>query len=337
MTLFPQIFSSTDIGAPQLSGVSGSLLSILRAILVSGYGSGENQKSGLGWSEEFTGNGKACFRGDPIFGSGYYVRICDDSSSECLNTPCLARIQGFESMDGVDSGNNTVPLSSQSPAGPFIFKSLAAGGTSRAWWAIGNSCFVYFFVDWCGIGIDGANPFIFGDLVSRIAGDRHCFVIGASPPITSFTGSAQRASGVLQPLAFSSGSASISTADGTYIARGYNMVAGSKAVKYMSDLIYPSGNYWYGDSSYTYPSRDPVTGGLVTQEIAIFEDVLSIRGYLPGVLSPLHPKPMADREIFTGIPDIQSSSRYIAKSHRVGTGTGTGRGQVIFSLDTEWK
>jgi hypothetical protein len=52
-----KFYTSYDIGAPILNGNTGSLLPVLDAVLVSGYGSGSNFKSGSGWTKPFGNTG----------------------------------------------------------------------------------------------------------------------------------------------------------------------------------------------------------------------------------------------------------------------------------------
>ena len=54
----PTIFKSTDSGAPVLDGQAGSLVTLLDACLVTGYGS----KTALGWAKAFTASSRGVYR-----------------------------------------------------------------------------------------------------------------------------------------------------------------------------------------------------------------------------------------------------------------------------------
>src|SRR5690606_2349611 len=94
-------YKSTDASAPAPTGQLGSLIALLDAILVTGYGS----TPGAGWTEAFSGSDKAAYR----MGSGrsqMYVRI--DDSGPGGQGPREARINGFEAMTDVDTGTNNI-------------------------------------------------------------------------------------------------------------------------------------------------------------------------------------------------------------------------------------
>jgi len=97
VSLIPSIYTSTDAGAPQLTGQAGSLLALLRAVLVNGYSTGATAKAPLGWTQEFSGTNKAVFRNNPTTGSGYRLRIDDTQARE-------ARMRAYTTMTNVDTG-----------------------------------------------------------------------------------------------------------------------------------------------------------------------------------------------------------------------------------------
>jgi hypothetical protein len=94
----PWIFyQSTDVGAPVLDGMVGTLVALLDACLVNGYGT----KAAAGWTKEFSGTNKAAYR----MGSGLtrgYLRIDDTFGGK-------ANAAGFRSMTDVDSGTDRFP------------------------------------------------------------------------------------------------------------------------------------------------------------------------------------------------------------------------------------
>ena len=57
-----KVYRWDDVGAPQVESAAGSLKTILKACLVSGYGENENRKEGLGWEMAFEKTQEACFR-----------------------------------------------------------------------------------------------------------------------------------------------------------------------------------------------------------------------------------------------------------------------------------
>lgn len=66
-------YFSTDASAPTLTGTTGSLVALLDAILVNGYGA----KAAAGWSIAYTGTSKRDYK-QGTGSNGYYLDV-DDS------------------------------------------------------------------------------------------------------------------------------------------------------------------------------------------------------------------------------------------------------------------
>lgn len=92
-------YKSTDPGAPpHPSATRGSQAALLRACLVTGYGSGENFKAPAGWEEPFAESGNlAVFRA--LAGARQFFQIDDTQSSANVT-----RIRAFEAMSSIDTG-----------------------------------------------------------------------------------------------------------------------------------------------------------------------------------------------------------------------------------------
>lgn len=57
-----KVYRWDDEGAPQVESAAGSIKTILKACLVTGYGEGNKRKDGLGWEMAFEKAQEACFR-----------------------------------------------------------------------------------------------------------------------------------------------------------------------------------------------------------------------------------------------------------------------------------
>ena len=57
-----KVYRWDDEGAPQVESAAGSIKTILKACLVTGYGEGNNRKDALGWEMAFEKAQEACFR-----------------------------------------------------------------------------------------------------------------------------------------------------------------------------------------------------------------------------------------------------------------------------------
>ncbi len=105
----PIVYKSTDAGAPTLDGNKGSLITVLKACLVNGYGA----KAGAGWTIalEDAANYKIIFRNNSTTGSGRYFRIQDngrvssrtDSAYFTSDRNCNATIVGMQNYTDINT------------------------------------------------------------------------------------------------------------------------------------------------------------------------------------------------------------------------------------------
>lgn len=142
----PTVYMSTDAEAPALTGVLGSLIALLDAVLVTGYGS----KSPLGWTKDFSGENKAVYR--PGAGNDrMFYRISDTAGGGRF-----AYLSMYEAMSDVDNGSGKVTsvLGDEGASGAStIAKSASADTNPRQWVIIGDAYGFWFFV------IDGYSQF----------------------------------------------------------------------------------------------------------------------------------------------------------------------------------
>lgn len=331
MSLIPTIFSSSDPGAPQLTGQVGSFLSLVRALLVTGYGTAPNAKAGLGWTEEFTGTNKAVFRGNPVSGTGYRTRIDDTNAQYVL-------VRAYDSMSDVDTGTNPVPLPAQLTSGAMWPKSATANSTARAWWAIGNERSLYLFVDVQGLGLTEAVPYFFGDIKSFRPGDAHHYMLannamsaawsGINNVVHSYWFYGQAANGwSLTP--------SITIASG-FLARNHAQVPGSV---YASNINTENSNQAgaYGGNSQQVPYPCPVNNGLLYSRMVVLEASQAPRGYLPGAIAPFHNRPAEDLAELASPDGLPVGTILVAKRFRaLQPSSSNGQGEVLFDITNEW-
>ena len=96
------IYRSTDASAPTLEGVNGSLVALLDACLVNGYGS----QSAAGWTIAYTTTNKRVYRNSTTDGTGFYLNV-DDSGSGSGGAQ-EAAYDGLPSSDRHRRGHGTV-------------------------------------------------------------------------------------------------------------------------------------------------------------------------------------------------------------------------------------
>lgn len=321
MSIKPLIYRSTDAGAPQLTGQAGSLVAVLDAVLVDGYGGGVDVKAPAGWTREFMASNKRVYRNSIAHGTGTYLRV-DDTGSEQLAEPRIAWMRAYEVMSDVDTGINPCPMPSQLARGSSVFKSTVASSLSRAWTIIACNTYAYIFIDvagetddkWKGGGL--AATFI-GDYISLKTGDVFCFIVAADIK-QSYSNSAF--SGI-----FYGGYEGVVGIDRTtFVLRGHSGIPGAvRAGSIVSRFLPTSGNW--GGRGFPYPLES--TGGAAFDEGFITLADYVPAGKLPGLLVPMHPYPFPEMVSM----DIEGG-RYVAKRYYMAYFNLSGnpsRGQVM--------
>jgi len=293
-------YASTDGSAPTLSGTNGSLITVLDAILVNGYGS----KAAAGWSKAFSGTSKAAYR----MGSSnqHYLRVQDDGPG--AGTAKEARITGYESMSDVDTGINPFPTAAQGVGGVAMQvarKSATADATARAWVCIADSRTMYFFAK-TGDGATTYLTFAFGDFYSLIPSDPYrTFLMGRNAE-NSATLSADR----LDTLATSVGSTSA-----IYVTRGHTGFGGSVNMGKHGDNTKGGGS---GVLNGTTPFTNPADGAIYLAQVWIHDPTTApingLRGRMRGFYHFCHAiASVNDLDTFSGTGNLASKTFLILK------------------------
>jgi hypothetical protein len=95
----PRIYMSTDEGAPSLAAAAGSLIAVLDACLVNGYG----ELPGAGWEKFVFSANNAAYRAPS--GLRHYLQVIDTSST-------YATVNGYKTLVDTDFGSafSSVPV-----------------------------------------------------------------------------------------------------------------------------------------------------------------------------------------------------------------------------------
>ena len=93
------VYSSTDTSAPTLNNLKGSLVALLDAVLVNGYGT----QSAAGWSIAYTASSGRVYRQGT--GNQYYLRV-DDTYPGSASQPGYALVNGLTTTTGYAYGVN---------------------------------------------------------------------------------------------------------------------------------------------------------------------------------------------------------------------------------------
>lgn len=131
-----RVYQSTDVGAPVLGTTSdGSLITILRACLVDGYGSRTPQ----GWTMPFSDlpNKLACFQSV----SGDIIRVDDNIDYR------WATVSGFKTMTDVNTGTEEYPNSVQLGGGYHyrVYKRNSSSAQYDGWIVIASDNWFYYY------------------------------------------------------------------------------------------------------------------------------------------------------------------------------------------------
>jgi hypothetical protein len=289
------VYRSSDASAPTLNGSSGSLIAVLDACLVTGYGA----KAAAGWEKAFSGTNLAAYRA--ATGNRYYLRVDDTGTTE-------ARIVGYEVMTTVNAGTAPFPTAAQQSGGLYARKSEVADTSARGWVVVATGTCFYFLPqtnnsDWtvdpsyqyiCG-------QFFFGDFSSFKSGDTfNTAIIAASG---SGTSAGRLGSNAMAPNT----SPSI---PGHYVCRGFDGGGASKACgkRALYDVTQRTP---FGTSSYpSFPCV--VTGDLLVSPIVILETDAGTttiqRGVLPGLWALLNALPGAHADTISGTGTLVGKS-----------------------------
>jgi hypothetical protein len=294
-----RVYRSTDAGAPVLTGQVGSLLGVLNACLVNGYGA----LAAAGWTKPIADAGnKGHFKQNTAVSnnaSGMFLYV--DDSGPGGGGAREARVCGFETMSALTpTGTGQFPAAAQSGIGfgaLVIRKSATADATARAWTL-------------------AALTFIFGDFKSFRSPDPWAVhIIGRNAENTST--SSNESFCLVAPIS------TYNLADvsfGHFIARHWTGQGGSiKCGKWMdwTKLGYAgglqggwssSGQTSIGGSTNFMPGRYTTAtqlpapngsdGSLVLSPLWLSHS-FAWRGYLPGLFVPLHDRPLNHNDVLT--------------------------------------
>ena len=283
-------FFSSDASAPSLTSAPGSLIAVLDACLLNGYGA---KSAVTGWQKVFSGVNKAVYRATS--GNRFYLRV-DDADNN------VARVVGYETMTGVDTGTFSFPTQTQVAGGLFLRKT---NGSTGGWAVFANSTSFYFMpsvsnVNWSPITTDDAGgQFFFGEFVSYRLNDAYnTMIIGATASTLGNGYFGNNSTISVNNVTF---------LPGHYLARNAVGLRGSIGCsKYTGKLRYETsfgantrtilGDY--DDLANTkvpvYP--DPVSGKVPLMHVHVTEpnnqtvvgfNSESMRGYLPGLWVPV--------------------------------------------------
>jgi hypothetical protein len=330
-----RVYKSTDASAPSLTGAVGSLVALLDAILVNGYGS----MTAAGWTKPYSAANKGSYQMVTSGNTGFYLDVNDAAPV----TAKEAEMRAYEIMTASATGTNPFPTVGQSSFGVVCRKSTTADGTARVWYCVASTSTIYLFVD---TG-DFTSPaysmaFYFGDFFSYKSGDaNNCAIIGRSTE--------NNATSTPENLPwFSATTVSLSeAAPGHYVSRTWTGTGGSipfakhtsilAAAASTSAIAYITGS---GSCLGVYPNGPDAA--LELAPIWVGHN-LSIRGYLKGLWAVLHKQPTGHGDTFSGTGNMSGKSflSLNIQSNQTGPSSavpivGNQPGQIVVETSDTW-
>lgn len=313
-----RVYRWDDASAPVLTGQVGSRAALLKACLVTGYGS----KTAAGWSNPYSGtNIEAFTNSSAAGGTGYGILITDTNAQ-------YASVIGYESITGGGVVTNQFPTSAQQAAGMVIYASSTADTTPRPWLVVADEKRFYIWIGhnvttttW--LATTGYAQLCFaGDLVGLNAADPYRFMV-----IGGTSGSATTNSiGSISQYA-SNGS----TLQGHYLARNYAGTTISKLCGKTASNINAMATS-IGVSGVQYP--DLASGGMLLSKVYVNDADIAfqIRGTMPGLFNPLHNLPGNPGDSFSGVGPLSGKTFLLLDAPN-----GSTRCRVVLEISNTWE
>lgn len=294
-----RVYRSTDASAPTLiNGAVGSLIGILDACLVNGYGS----KVAAGWTKAFSGTNIACYR-QGAGSNSRYVQLTDSNVDYGV-------FLGFEDMTAFNVGTGQFPTAAQLPTAIMRHYRWdgAASAASRGWVVVADEKFFHIYNE-ISVAIPtqyGAMT-SFGDLIGYKSADSYNTYLAGSAGNTN------------QSINFTSLENSLgSVSNARFLARRFDQIGASQPCGMHTDSSVCPG---FGNSSNILSYPHPVDGSMWMSRCYIHELVgstFAIRGEVPGLWVPCHDRPFNHNDQFNGTGDMAGKT---FQGFRAGNGT----------------
>lgn len=279
-----KVYRWDDEGAPQVESAAGSIKTILKACLVTGYGEGNKRKDGLGWEMAFEKTQEACFRSTHPKATKWWLGVDDSKYGERARYVDLC---GLLEPTSAKAGKVKQKVNNSSEFCNFIYKKDYNSRDKIQWVVVGNErafTLIILWQDYCSF-------FIFGNFASLAVADAANTLLGY-----------------------------VSDVDDNYIYRdGEGVVLFVIPMRdYKGDIAsvlkFTSKAYAnYG----SYPN--PITGGFIADDIYMNEiighNIYALRGLFPGFMKIGEIMPAADvipmGTVYDNLDDSEDRFMYI--------------------------
>lgn len=159
-----KVYRWDDEGAPQVESAAGSIKTILKACLVTGYGEGNKRKDGLGWEMAFEKAQEACFRSTHPKATKWWLGVDDSKYGSRARYVDLC---GLLEPTSAKAGKVKQKVNNSSVFHNFIYKKDNNNRDKIQWVVVGNErafTLIILWQDYCSF-------FIFGDFCSLVVAD----------------------------------------------------------------------------------------------------------------------------------------------------------------------
>lgn len=312
-------YNSSDAGAPALTGQVGSLIALLDAVLVNGYGS----TPGAGWTKLFSGTNRAVYRMGG--GNQMVLQVLDDAPGAA--GALEARLRGAESASDVSTLVNPFPTTAQLSAGIIVRKSSTLDAVARSWYVIADASTFWLLVRYGGT-VDWRCGFGFGGFVSRVAND---------PGRTFILGRIAENDSTDTPERFARSIEITNVLFGHYLARLHTGVVGSEGFGKHADASMVNSLSMLADSTAPLAGTNPSDNRFWLSRVYVTTpSPPTLRGQLRGLMQICHaPSALADGAVVTGA----SGGPYAGKQFRIRSPVfgGTTANVVAFEISDTWE
>lgn len=328
------IYNWFDPGAPVLNGATGSLLSLLDAVLVTGYGT----KPGAGWTKPF---GNTSSYGTYKLGNGSTssLFVYDAGSGSAGGTEAL--MTGWDSItnitNGFVTGSNPFPTFTQvavgsgagGSAGAIVVRKSNTTNSlnnNRNWIAFADSASFYLFTRTLDATFAARySGFFFGDFYSIRSGSvdsSRCMIVGRNVVSSSAV-----ANDYLEQL-LTAGNALTVTLPGHYAAHGFSGSGASMAMSKHGNAFLSNNNLVMAGS---LPFPNGPDNAIYVSPLWVVETPTgTIRGRMRGLWHLLHAsQSIQDYFTFSG-----SGENYGRTFQVVATSLGAGGAVGYYTLET---
>lgn len=248
-----KVYRWDDEGAPQVESAAGSIKTILKACLVTGYGEGNKRKDGLGWEMAFEKTQEACFRSTHPKATKWWLGVDDSKYGTRAKYVDLC---GLLEPTSAKAGKVKQKVNNSSGFHNFIYKKDDDSLDKIQWVVVGNERAFTLIILWRNY----CSFFIFGNFASLAVADAANTLLGY-----------------------------VSDVDVNYIYKEGNVVFISVVPMrdYKEDIASPLNltSKAYGNYG-SYPN--PITGGFIADDIYLNESIgngrYAIRGLFPGFM-----------------------------------------------------